>query len=358
MMRGSTAILDSLQRVVTAMRRPLLTMLLAMSCALNARGQDVREEVHIEIQASHGIAVSGALVALVDATGATVAEGISRENGTRSFRAPAGTYRIHVLRIGFRPFLSDSFSIPATRQKTVVVESARVQLSAVLVSAKSRCTRIDDDTQVLSLLWDEITKALRASQLTTSDLSGVTHSWIYRKEVNGRGLVLNADTTRIPITNQKPFGAPDAAALARDGYAQGDDVKGWTYSGPDETVLLSNEFQSTHCFRAIRDRSRPGQIAMAFEPVPGRQVADISGYVWVDQASSELREITFRFANAGLLSRFNAGGSTRFRRMPSGAWLVDKWHLRGPRLVREGAGSDRILAAGYFENGGGLLDGK
>jgi hypothetical protein len=145
--------------------------------------------------------------------------------------------------------------------------------------------------------------------------------------------------------------------LAADGYVLGDEIQGWHYFAPDEVVLLSDQFAATHCFRLLRERERPGEIGVAFEPVPMRTIADIAGALWVDEHTSELREIVFRYVNAGVFSRFEAGGFTRFTRVPSGAWLVSDWQLRVPLLtVRTSPYSGKQFSAiGYAENGGGIL---
>ena len=73
-----------------------------------------------------------------------------------------------------------------------------------------------------------------------------------------------------PITVTRPFGAVDPGRLSRDGYVIGDPTIGWSYFGPDETVLLSDQFAATHCFRLVRDPLRAHEIGVAFEPVPKR----------------------------------------------------------------------------------------
>ena len=67
--------------------------------------------------------------------------------------------------------------------------------------------------------------------------------------------------------------------------------------------------------------------------------------------------MNFRFVNAGALSRFDAGGFTRFRRMPSGAWIVDEWQLTAPALaVKAGAyETSQIVVVGRRDTGGGVL---
>jgi hypothetical protein len=137
----------------------------------------------------------------------------------------------------------------------------------------------------------------------------------------------------------------------------GDMNDGWTIFGPDETVLLSESFAATHCFRLVRDRDRPTQIGVSFQPVPRRKVPDISGVIWVDEVTSELREINFHFVNAAELSQFNAGGFTRFARVPSGAWIVAEWKLTAPKLMlRQGNSfTSQLVVVGRRDTGGGIL---
>jgi hypothetical protein len=76
--------------------------------------------------------------------------------------------------------------------------------------------------------------------------------------------------------------------------------------------------------------------------------------LWVDERSAELRELVFRFVNAGVLERFKAGGFARFRRVPSGSWIIDDWALRGPLLERGRDVFTDLKVIGYQEDGGGL----
>lgn len=69
----------------------------------------------------------------------------------------------------------------------------------------------------------------------------------------------------------------------------------------------------------------------------------------MDEKTSELREVRFRYVNAGILTRFEPGGFTAFHRLPSGAWIVKEWLLRMPRLER---GKEGLFATSYLEKGG------
>ena len=235
------------------------------------------------------------------------------------------------------------------------VESPRVVLQEMIVGASSQCGRINPDAATLAELWEEISKALRASQLMTTDLKGIARSETYKREVDGDGVVLVNDASAVPVTSNRPFGSPDPAALVSKGYVRGDIVRGWEFFGPDEKVLLSDGFASTHCFRALRDKTKPELIGVAFRPVPKRSQGDIEGVIWLDQKSAELREINFNFVNAGELTRFRPSGYSRFTRMPSGAWIVSDWRLRMPRLVEARGSIARITSSGFVETGGRLI---
>ena len=336
--------------------------------ASSVRGQDATTELRIRLS-DVGAPVNGALIALLDSHDSVVAEGLSTEAGTRALRAGPGVYRVRVRRIGYLPFVSDPVSLPRESALSLNVESPRVVLERIVVNSKSPCGRNDQNSAALSSVWDEINKALRSSQLTTEDLSGIGRARTYRKEVNTEGTVISADSSVFLITTRRPFAAIDPVTLASDGYVLGDAETGWHYFAPDETVLLSEQFATTHCFRLVRQPDRTGQIGVSFEPVPRRQVADITGVLWVDQETSELREIVFRFVNAGVMSQFEAGGFTHFRRVPSGTWIVDEWKLSVPRLAvsqvslggRQDGYSSTVhphyIAIGRQENGGGILPG-
>ena len=301
----------------------------------------------------------GALVALIDGRDSVVAEGLSSEAGVRTLRAPAGVYRVRVRRIGYLPFVSSELTMPRAGELVLNVESSRVQLEGIVVTSKSPCKRTDPDAGSLATVWDEIDKALRSTQITTNDLKGIGWARTYRRETGSDGTVISADSNVFRIIDHRPFGAIDPATLASEGYVLGDEDKGWSYFAPDEAVLMSDEFASTHCFRLVRSTDRRGQIGVAFEPVPRRKQSDIAGVIWVDRATAELREIVFQFVNARALSRFDSGGFTRFRRVPSGTWIVAEWKLSVPRLQLRQAGaytSPRLVSVGRVDNGGGIFE--
>ncbi|HWL40996.1 MAG TPA: carboxypeptidase-like regulatory domain-containing protein [Gemmatimonadaceae bacterium] len=314
--------------------------------------QSSETELRIRLESTEGARVSGALVALVDSGERVVVEGVSSEGGTRTLSAPPGTYRVRVRRIGFLPYLSAPVSLPHAGELVVPVESARVALQSVIVTSRSGCGPIDRNDRTLSLIWDEIAKALRTTQLNARDFESIARYFVYRSRLSADASVVSSDTTFFPVGRSRPFGVRNAAVLAVHGYVLGDERTGWVYYAPDETVLLSEQFAATHCFRAVRDNKRSGEVGIEFKPASGRKMPEIAGTLWVDEGTAELRELVFRFVNAGVLEDFRAGGNTRFRRVSSG-WIVSEWSLRAPILIRDGP-ANRPRIDGYSEDGGGL----
>lgn len=340
-------------------------LIFLLVCVQTVHAQTPAAELRVRIESNTGIALSGSLVALVDAADSIAAEGVTRVDGRRTLVAPPGSYRVRVRRIGYRPFLSDNVTLPRANADELVlrVETQRVVLGTMVVSAKYECGAIDPNAPALSAVWDEIAKALNASRLTISDLvAGVAFMRTFRRQIDRQGSVIANDTSLKRVVDKRPFGGMDAVTLARDGYVVGDVSSGWHFYGPDETVLLSDQFAATHCFRIVRDKKHAGQVGVAFAPLPQRKTADIQGTLWVDETTSELRQMDFRYVNAGVLDRFDAGGFTHFRRMPSGAWIVDEWKIRMPQLQQTPLAasslaetSGRLVVSGYIEEGGGII---
>jgi hypothetical protein len=348
-------------RPATVHRRFLIGLLV---CVQALHAQTPAAELRVRIESNTGVALSGALAALVDSADKVVAEGVTRVDGRRTLMAPPGTYRVRVRRIGYRPFVSDKVTLgqPNADELVLRVETERVVLMTMVVSAKFECGAIDQNAPALSAVWDEIAKALTASRLTIVDLAGIGLARKYRRQIDKVGNVTANDTSLLRIVDRRPFGGLDAETLAKNGYVVGNEKDGWNAYGPDENVLLSDVFAATHCFRIVRDKQHSRQVGVAFAPAPRRKISDIQGTLWVDETTSELRQIDFRYVNAGVLDRFDTGGFTHFRRMPSGAWIVDEWQIRIPQLQRATTAASSLAATvgrvelnGYIEEGGGII---
>ena len=313
------------------MKRTIIGVAFLLVAPVSA-GAQTRESLRVSLTSADGSPTGGALIAVLDSAGKVVREAVADAEGRRTFQLPRGSYQLRVLRIGYRPYLGSPVAVPNQRDLSVTLGTERVSLIGLVVTARAQCKKIESDPETIGTVWAEITKALRSTQLTTDDLADGAIARIYRRETSASGAIISADSTNRPITAPRPFATPNPPSLATLGYVRGDEYKGWEYFGPDERVLLSDEFAATHCFRIVRDKKRPSELGISVDPAPGHRLADVSGTIWVDERTAELREFVFRFVNAGIPTQFNAGGYTRFRKLASGAWLVDEWLLRMPRI--------------------------
>jgi hypothetical protein len=337
------------------LRHGLHLMMIVPVCFLlssAALAQQTESNLRVTVKATDGTPISGALIELVDPSGRAITQGMSGASGYRLFRAPNGTYRIRVKRIGFEPSLTETIQLSTDMDRTVVVSDKRITLTTVVVTSKSQCSL--GQNQGVDVVWEEISKALTNTRLSRGDMKDVTGVRTFTRRLSDKGQVISADTTAVVVSTNRPFGAVDPKLLRNSGYVRGNPQYGWTYFAPDETVLLSPEFIETHCFKLVRNKDHPNQVGLSFEPSPSRKLSDVSGTLWLEESSSELREINFRYVHVDALPRLKAGGDVHFRRMASGAWIVDSWVLRFPNFERRmaGPGYEILAETGYTENGG------
>jgi hypothetical protein len=103
-------------------------------------------------------------------------------------------------------------------------------------------------------------------------------------------------------------------------------------------------------------------IGLSFEPVPGRELTDITGVLWLDEASSELRSLEFRYTQLPYEIRDDRiGGTVEFMPLPSGTWIVHRWQIRMPALglrVINNAYANRrdTVLQGFRDTGGEVAE--
>jgi hypothetical protein len=325
--------------------------LLALGTA--AQAQSVRGKVTVS---GGGDAVVGAVMLLVDSLSQPVGRTLSREGGEFILVAPApGQYRIRVLRIGFAPTEEGPFLIPSggTSARQIAVSGRPIRLESVKVSATRQCLVRPDSTQAAFVVWEEARKALAAASVTQASRPTV-HLRRYDRLLDAAGVVVQReDAHEERGESNRPFVSVSTDTLSKQGFVR-HEASGTTYSAPDADVLLSAWFADTHCLRlATTTNGGEELIGVQFSPVEERDgLADISGTLWVDRSSAELRTMDFRYTNQPGVSDGVAGGELEFLRLPNGAWTVGRWQIRMPVLrVREGG---TLAPAGAFDKPGRL----
>lgn len=321
--------------VVHPMNAPKL--ILALAAALCTAPALAAQTVQGRFVDSGGRPVPGGRAVLRDARGREVAAAMTGADGGFVIRAPAaGRYSLAVERIGYALTTEAAFPLAAgqTVEKRVAANPQRIALQGVAVRGAPRCTPRPASGAETALVWEEARKALRSARENESAeyRYGVRRFW---RQLDPEGRTIVADSVApVEVTAGNPFVSAPVERLARTGFIEtaGSDL---VFHAPDAAVLLSAEFQDTHCF-TLREGEN-GLIGLAFAPVAQGEHSDVAGALWIDRASDELRRVEYRYTRVPGMSEPGdaASGRIDFRRMRDGRWIVSRWSVRMPVIVAE-----------------------
>jgi len=319
------------------MSRGRLVGMLAVAIALDPAGrldaQTLRGQV---VEEGTGTAIAGALVLLISPDGEEEASAVSGGTGAYMIRAPApGEWSLRVERIGFASSTAGPFRLATGGDRTVplAVSSVPVALPAITVeSEKGGVCRLDRaEGETVWRLWDEARKALQVSQIVEGQI--VFETEVMERFVDPFDTTIGHEYTDFIIAaGRSPFGVPSPEDLQERGFVRDSAEGGLAFYGPDATVLLSDTFQESHCFHAIRGND--GLVGLAFEPAQAPLKPDIRGTLWLDAATSEL--VTIDFEYSGLRPREDLGtgpdasGLVVYDQIENGGWIVRRWRIRIP----------------------------
>jgi hypothetical protein len=304
--------------------------------------------------------VEGAFVVLVDQQRREVARAMTDGHGRFTVAAPApGRYRLRSKRIGFRPTESVVLQLAAgdTLSYRLEIEAVPVALAEVVVEGERQCDlRSDARAAAVAALWGEIREALAAVTWTAREPGYWYEVATFERDLAAERVVRRDSTTFAAGYYRSPFRAMPAAALERTGFIV-PEGREWLFYAPDAEVLLSDAFLGAHCFETRLGRDgEAGLVGLAFTPVPGTRRPDVRGTLWVSAASGELRHLDYAYTNVpGDLPNVGAGGQVTFLRVPSGAWIVERWVIRMPLSAPPARVADQAAPAGLRETGGRVL---
>jgi hypothetical protein len=314
-----------------------ILMLLALVSRIetSAHGQTVRGVV---LDSLTGAPVRDALVMLISEEGQTHARSLSVDGGAYAVTAPtAGRYVVRAKRVGFRPVQSESFDIAEGEVRThiVLAPTVRVTLPSVTIRANRHCRMKPGAGAEAFALWEEVRTALYQTSLAQRGDLYQTIARRWARELDTLARHVRADSSwTIQGMAQRPFVAVSMEKLDQVGYIERTADNHWLFYAPDAEVLLSERFLSTHCFSVVRGDH--GLVGLAFEPVKKRKVADITGVLWLDAESAELRYLEFKYTKLPWrISASRVGGRVEFEQLASGLWIVRRWHVRAPRMAIE-----------------------
>ncbi len=333
--------------------------------AVAGPGAALAQSVTVEVVSESGARpVVGALVSLRDGSNRVVKRVLANQNGRVTVEAPAGRYRLKVDGIGYQGRITDWMDLvagPSVRVRIVLTERP-LDLGELVVTSKRKaeCKLDENEGTFVARVWAEARKALVATQLTAQHRP-ILDMTTYERDLDGSDRIRTERVDSTRAASARPFISIDPEILHRDGYVFRRQDGIW-FNAPDADLLLSERFLEDHCFGVTgsRPESPPNAVGLSFEPTRSRQVPEVSGVLWLDQKSAELRRLEFGYRNVEYASdAHDVGGWLEFGRLPDGGWIISAWRIRMPRsAVRLSSSTDNFPRSrhdslmGYREAGG------
>lgn len=311
---------------------PVRTVLAAVSLLafpLVGAAQTVRGTL---VERDSEIAVPGAFMVLEDSAGVAVSTTLTSSSGTWLLSVPtAGSYRLRADRIGYASAFSEVLRIGEGETVVYRLEAdvSPVGLSGLVVEGSGgQCEALAEESLAVHRVWAEARKALAAIVWTGQQPYYRFDAVHFQRTLDPDGRPTSAvEFEEVRYFGRHPFRSIPARDLVLGGFVQ--TVSGsLRYYGPDAEVILSNDFLRRHCFQLVEDSSLVGLV---FEPLRDARVTDISGTLWLDERSAQLRRLEFQYENLDIgVDTRGLGGRVDFVRLPSGAWIVKSWAIRAP----------------------------
>ncbi|HVX38846.1 MAG TPA: carboxypeptidase regulatory-like domain-containing protein [Gemmatimonadaceae bacterium] len=280
-----------------------------------------------------GTPIAGAVITLLDSTNATIVRGLSLRSGEFTAPRPPRTLRARIVRIGYRP---RDIVLPWPPAGDLEIQMLRVpaMLEQVEVTGESRCPKSADGGRAFAL-WEQARDGLLASVVARQTKPAFATTLTYQREYAGGSKRLEQEITRRDSgQTSRPFAAvASPRSFVVTGYMI-EDAGSRTYFAPDADVLLDDTFEATHCFSLEpSDSAHPGEVGVAFAPIPGDTLVNVAGTIWMDAGTPQLRRVVFKYTRLEPAAlAFGAGGRISFQTVSSGVTFVDRWSLRLPVL--------------------------
>jgi hypothetical protein len=290
-------------------------------------------------------------ILLIDTTGTIVTGTITSASGRYTIRAPyAGRFRVRARRVGFAPdSLGPLLFKPGERVSfNPMMKQLTTSLATISVRASERCTVRPGEGEVAFGLWEAAQSSLAATAVSSLGRQSAFVLERFRRELDpATGKVVRQTVWKTRTTSSEPYFSISADSLADKGFArQGADSL--TYFAPDARTLISDAFSNTHCFRPVADKARPDRVGLRFEPVSKIGIVDVTGVLWLDRASSELRSLEYQYTFGGGRETHDAGGRITYARLTNGPSIVTDWLIRVP--VEKGEISTIVSGVGSISD--------
>jgi hypothetical protein len=335
--------------------RSILTITALFLAGARTSAQEVRIEV---FEAGTGQPIVGANVSLYDSAGTIpLGGGFSDQNGRTELRGQGkGAYRVKADKVGYDTWTSVQLLLG---EKSVLVRAAMAPTrnpSTVVAHNETACQLLTGPGTAAGDLWAEIRKALTASAMTEAQGLVPLDVDIYERALDRNlGIVAEHVEQRPRIARRPALGISwDQIDTTRRGDASSTEV----YRAPDAATILSDQFVKSHCYAAIRGYgAEMGLTGLEFKPARVAGLPELTGVLWLDPKDNTLRSLNFDYVNLPIPLRVaRTTGRLEFQQLPSGQWIVPRWYIRMPRVVRVASNDPRIPShdslLGYQEVGG------
>ncbi len=307
-------------------------MLLALLHGGPVAGQRVTGRV---TDRASGRALPSAVVELLGASDRSLLQTLSNEQGEFLLNvADTGRVRLRVQTLGYRTALGERFRMEpgGTRHFDIALDVEPLTLDVIDVRKQRTCAIRSSASDILRV-WNAARSALANSAIVSRQRVVMYDGYTFDRVVSDQDVTLHQSLQRFASRLGEPFVSLPAADLLQNGYIRrsGSD---YSYYAPSAAVLLSSEFETSHCFSLTR--SDHGQLlGVEFTPAGGsRQKAGVSGVAWLDAHTQHLDFIEIRYTDADDVPYADqASGRVEFRMLPNGAWLVSRWLIRVPYAI-------------------------
>jgi hypothetical protein len=315
------------------------------------------------LEAETGTPVAGAFVRIEGVRPGARTSFLTGEDGRYQLQAgEVENVSLIVERIGYERLVVGPIAVeyPGVTRREIRVSQTAIELTGITVESDARRCSLDEDegggTQVV---WSQVRTALNASSWT-GRRQGLSFQIMQRQRRldPGDGTVLDETRRRVPALAGNSVRSLPVEDLVANGYVRTTEDGNFEYFAPDAEVVLSEEFLSQHCFGLRRGEGpTEGKIGLVFEPIPGRELPDVSGVAWVDEATSRLDFLEFGYTGLPYdVGTEFAGGRVYYEELPDGRWIVRDWAIQAPaiRVVQSdfrSPGSGRGMVEEIYETG-------
>ncbi|HET9423921.1 MAG TPA: carboxypeptidase-like regulatory domain-containing protein [Gemmatimonadaceae bacterium] len=281
--------------------------------------------------------LAGVVLQLLDSSSRVSIRALTNERGEFRLDAPAaGRYHLRSTRIGFRPTESEPITLAegVTVTRRISLTSNPVVLAPIVSVVRPACRTLGlDSTAATFAAWEQIRAALTAADLTFEGRGFNTTTLSYERKQTLDGVTLRQGGVVATGEVTQPWRSVPADSLRKAGYVvMEEDGETRVFHGPDVRVLASGEFAEDHCFRLVSSPDDSTRVGVSFEPTPERgNRPEITGTLWIDRATSELRDMRWQYVNvARNIDETATGGMMEFARLRNGAWVISRWSIRMP----------------------------